>query len=398
MDFVGTLFGRKTSPRKITDLKSTKYFKSQNLKRNQFTIDAISQIKWWPDEIVSFLDVIKLTYIDFISSYEMNDEFDEPLRDAIFYMLKKPYSDHTSIAKFIQYNDQSIPKNYVGAMFAEDNCRMYDLDDRLRSKNDQKHLILVKALTRLLAHSPVKHERYQLGAKQEILLRRYMIIYNLRKCYASVDDMLRNILHSVFEKISGITDLTLILEELITEFQRYATSQLRYMDEKLLNKVYIFCDLLSYVAMRNRQCDLVFNSSMLEAGPIPEKRIIYVYKYFRDIVDLHNKKIEISRSSEAVMKISEAELDKREQELRMIAPRYFLSEISPRDRTDTNTKIHFDSNMGGLSDVIKISESAFAVTLNDPNVMTTKSKSRHRRQSTTEFMHIRHNVNSEKTS
>lgn len=392
MEIVGSFFRRRSgsvsgSPRdNAPDYKSTKYFKSQDLSRSQFDTSLILELKWWPDEIVAFLDVLERGYIDFISCFESSDSFDEPLRNVIFYMMQKTYSKYPDIGRFVRHNDHSIPDRYVSVMVAEDNCRMYDLEVRERSKNEQKHYLLVKALTEILQYTPIHHDRYKLEAKQETALRGYLIIYTTRKCYAAVDDLLRSILHSVMRESHPIIDLLDILEDLASEFQEMINKQIRYIDEKLFNKVFILQDLLNYAIRRIKQCNAVFNGTVLAGEDSPS--VMYVYKYFKDVALNHNKKVMMSETSVVSLKIP-AE-PKRDRELRMPTPRYFLSDTkssTPRETTPRGSEEKTKTlDLENKSKEPITSESAFVISLESPTPKSVTSPRQHQRKVTADFV------------
>jgi hypothetical protein len=397
MDLVGSLFklpnsGTKTPPPRTpkpsdnkeepTDEKSSAFFKTQKLERTNFDISILSKAKWWPDEMVAFLDILKLGYIDFISKFEMTEEFDQPIKNSIYYMVHGPYSRYEEIARFVQHNEHSIPNRYVSAMVAEDNCRMYDLEVRPRSSHEQKHYLLFNALAELMKHTPISYGKFVMDAKDESAIKRYMAVFNLRKYYAAADDVLRTVIQSIVTVSDVLLDVHLILEELLVDFEETMIPQLRHTGDKLFNKILIFYDLLSYAVMRMKQCDIVFNGTSLQDTTSPSPRLLYVYNYFKELTNSQSKKVEESSIGNIFGDMTKS-VSKLNEELKMMTPRYFLSDEDSSHRSgskDGSSDIFVVGNHPQTVGTPSTPRHAFVVTLATPH--TPRMKRKHRRKST----------------
>ena len=289
------------------DVKSIDYIKSQDLSRKNVSFELVSKVKWWPDEIVVFLEILSVAYTNFINSYMCDcNIFDEPIRRSIYFMNQKKYDKMNHIRKFIKNCNFNIPDNYLSIVISEDNCYMKGLEDRTRSVNENKHYLLVRALDQLLESGQISEGDLILGKNNEFLIRLYLCIYYLKNGYAVIDDFLKTILVSFIQKIDIDMSLDIFSSDIIKDLDvKILTKIKNFDDHKLYTKFNILKDLLLYMNYNTLQFDYVFNHNTNYSDKYigSEKlfcsdrslntetisRIEYIYKYHINI--LHNRYI-----------------------------------------------------------------------------------------------------------
>jgi hypothetical protein len=283
----------------VEDIRSIEYFKRQNLHRGNFSYDILTDIGWWPDEILTFLEILRLSYTDFINTYISSaNEFDVPIRNAIYFMHQKQYNKIPDIEKFTKYGNFEIPDNYLNLVISEDNCYMHEIEERSRSINEKKHFLLSKALDRLLTIEGISSGDLILQKEHENKIRIYLSIYNLRNAYSVIDDALRNIISASLNKHKMHISIFSFIQDMINDIDDKVISHFRKInDHKLFNKVYLFKDLLYYILYNSIQFNYTFTFHRDITGDLDNidkvspfsndkvftdeliSRIQYVYKY-----------------------------------------------------------------------------------------------------------------------
>lgn len=260
------------------DERSSDYLKKFSIPRSNFSYEVLSDVSWWPDEIVTFLEVLRLAYCDFINLHITKAAlFDSPIRNAIYFMNQKPYSNDEEIKRFLIGANFEICDNYLNRMISEDNCYMYELEDRNRSPNEKKHYYLSRALKKLMSFCPIVADDLMLKKEYEELVRVYTIIYDVRTMYAVIDDMLRNVVRGAIKgNILGI-NLNNSFRELIAEIDESLVPQLgKHHDDNLFNNVHLFRDLLLVASYRTSQFNHIFNHKPDIGKESSKKQISYL--------------------------------------------------------------------------------------------------------------------------
>ncbi len=321
---------------KVQD-RSTNYFKTQNLSRQQFTYDKLVDIGLWPDEILVYLQILRHAYIDFMSVYSFSSNyavFDEPIREAIEIMKTDLYRNLPRIKYYLTSPNSKpvIPNNYWIVVIDEDNCYMSELEDRIRTTNDAKHYNLYKALEELVDHTPPENDTRFIASGDkptfgslcepsdsipgETLIRTYLSIYSMKLTYAMVDDTFRNIIISCLEDVPFHANVEQFIHDIIAETDEKVLPHLRIINDRTLyNKYFTLRDLLSYMrwssACFNTILTRTTNLGKIDAdantntntiiplstvNPIDLKRVEIVYKYFLGLlIEQHEKAEEIRK-------------------------------------------------------------------------------------------------------
>ncbi len=273
--FFANFFKTKHEVIETPSSSSLSYLKYKNYDRKLFTYDQLLDTSWWPDQILKFIEVCKITYIEFIQYFQNKASmFDTPLRNAIFFMSQKKYhKDHKEISDFIKHHMMTINDNYLISIIQEDNCFMDEYEDHLRSKNEAKHYSLLNAVIKLLTIYPIEYGGKQFKEKHKIILHIYVVIYKLKNMYAMMDDMLRQILRSFLIKESIHLHLPTIFETYIMhdietqimnhlkecDFQDKKYDQIEEEYKQLFRHVHKFKDLLLYALYQTLEFSSVFN-------------------------------------------------------------------------------------------------------------------------------------------
>ena len=304
----------------VADVKSIEYFKTQDLSRNRFSYDTLSMIDWWPDEILTFLEIIRIAYIDFLNAYTSQpDRFDLALHHSTFFMTSPnpQYEKTDDIKQFLRCKDQTIAKNYINVVIGEDNCYMHELGEHLRSENENKHYLFVRALESLLDGKRVVVDgEFHLKEETSNLIRSYICFYHMKNFYATLDDALRNMIHMCLHNMDNGISLAEIANGLITEIETRVIVHLRRTrDELMFDKMCILNDLLLYMSYCTSLFHFVFNYSRRSSTDLntrltpfdddnrrftPEVviRIKHVYRYFLSVRhDREQKEQLIERAS-----------------------------------------------------------------------------------------------------
>lgn len=280
-----------------SDPKSLEAFRRADLSRGRFTYAQLAGINWWPDEILRLLEILFVTYNEFINLYRSDTgTFDNAIRNAIYFMNQKKYNKTSNISKFVNYGDFKVADGYLAVVIAEDNCHMRESDDRKRSSNEYKHHLLVKALETLLTLSPIKDGELSLKPEYERLLHLFLTIYNLKNLYAVTDDTLRTVLLASLDNTSLDIDLNDYFTTITKDLSQLVLSHLsQYHDEDLFNSAHTFRDLMFYGALSSQQFKHTFHrlssvSPQIRPSLSPEndeetiKRVEYVTKFYLNVV------------------------------------------------------------------------------------------------------------------
>nr|QBK90286.1 MAG: hypothetical protein LCPAC102_01990 [Pithovirus LCPAC102] len=288
-------------------LNTYSYLRYQNYDRSLFSYKLLSSIGWWPDEIIKFIEIFRLAYVEFIQSFSNKASiFDTPIRNAIFFMTQRKYSKRSIISKFIKNKSNNIEDNYLNLVIQEDNCYMDEYEDRNRSSTENKHYLLLRAIQELLTLSPIEYEDYKLKKEYEDKLKVFIIIYELKNMYAMIDNILRSSLCTFLEcDDEGPTiNLTILFDGFInetidTKLLKYIRScennKKKYM-KNIFNSSYLFRDLILYGLYKSIQFRDVFDihisyEKLSEFNEVKYiniftmtviHRIEYIYKSFLD--------------------------------------------------------------------------------------------------------------------
>jgi hypothetical protein len=233
----------------IQDEKSLEYFRGKNLNRDAFTYEMLMDIGWWPDKILLFLEILRLSYTNFITPYTSNGTvYDEAIRTATWYFHDPKYRDVPEIKQYRQIGNFEIHKDYLNKVIAEDNCYMYEIESRPRSSNEQKHYYLINALTKLLDMGQVIIKDKALSREDEHLVRIFCSVIQIKQGYNIVDDTLRNILWGALKGVKLSLDPSTFFSNLITEIDTRVMKKItKTMNEQFFNDANIFRDLLLYL-------------------------------------------------------------------------------------------------------------------------------------------------------
>jgi len=347
------------------DIKSIDHFKRQNLDRDQFGYSVLSDISWWPDEILLFLEVLRISYQDFINPYMSTaNTFDTSIRNAIYFMNQKKYNKIPDIEKFVKCGNFEIPDNYLNLVISEDNCYMHELEERKRSVNETKHYLLSRALDKLISLGGIYDGDLVFKKEHESAVRMYLIIYNIRNAYAVVDDTLRLLLRAALDKNKMDIQIYNFVYDLINDLDERVITHLYSglswsnpdldggpeLNNKLFGKIYIFRDLLLYTLhnslnfnhtftfkrditrnldgiealspLRNNKYNKFFNDEVVN-------RIEYVYKYYLGIL------AEKFRKNEKLLNGTDFDSLRNESDKsNILTPRYtFKSGITQNERS-----------------------------------------------------------------
>lgn len=356
------------------DTRSIEYFKTKDLSRSAVKPNILNSILWWPDEILTFLEVLRVAYLDLDGTYVSTaDIFDTPIRTAIFFMNQKKYNQLPAIKKYLSSPYYGgIPDNYLMYMIRESNCYMGSVDDRTRAAGDEKYHLLAGALNTLLTKSPISDGDAVLKPEYETLLRTYSVFYSLKNMYAMTDDMLRSLLN---EYVNGEA-IALSLPDYFNDTLGDITVRLfvhldRIKDDKIFNKVYTFRDLISYALYSTKMFQYTYTGTSRtnkDMTPFPNDktfsravldRLRYVYKYFLDVVDEHNIKAQII-ADKADFEGAMRELDKRKVDQRQ--PTYIrVTEDVPEAKDNSlGTFVIVDSRRPTLKHTRKNSVATFS--------------------------------------
>jgi len=324
----------------LIDDKSTNFFNKQNFDRNKFSYNTLLNITWWPDEILIFIEVLNISYNQFISYYITNsDIFDDAIRNVIYFMNQKKYKNITEISAFVNNSDFKINDNYINSVIKEDNCYMRESEKRPRSPNEQKHYLLFKALEKMVSISNIEDiTDNELVLKKEYLklIRIYVIVYNLKNMYCIIDDTLRNVLSSTLKNLNLNINLHDFFGDLLLDLNNKILIHLQFIyfiptdnckytdihDNLLFNKVNLLKDLMLYAYYNCKQFNHLFNvksslqnipfswitaiHSNIEGVIYPTKialadekslkRIEYIYKFYLNLISTKNLKDNILNS------------------------------------------------------------------------------------------------------
>jgi hypothetical protein len=323
----------------VVDNKRIEYFKLQDLSRGRFSHEVLLDVCWWPDELLTLLEILRISYADFINSYTSKASiFDVAIRKAIYFMIQDKYRTNSDIAKFVNSGQFDIQDNYLNKVICEDNCRMYELEDHHRSKNEGKHYDLTKALSKLIEHPVVSEGDSVMSPVHVDLVRTYVCIYNLKNVYAVIDDVLRSVLKSALDGTTLGVNLNTFFSEIITDMDNKIILNLKQLsDDQLFNLVYRFRDILSYAQYSTSSFNQVFlRGALLDDSiePINKQvlsRIRYVYKYYLRIInDQTQKEKIITDHVDSGYDTIVAKTDEFNSRPRLITPRYSRRPDEPK--------------------------------------------------------------------
>ena len=229
--------------------------------RSKFNYTFLSNIGWWPDEILKYAEINRLSYVEFRQVFDnKSDMFDRSIRNAIYFMNQDPYCEDKIIKEFISGRTTDISDNYWNRVVEEDNCFMDGLEDRNRSKDENQHHKLLQSLIKLLTYKTIEADGLLLKSEYIDKIKIFIAIYNLKYQYNMIDDALRNILYASIIKEEIVLYLPLIFYmsyiELKDTILIYANST---HDQDLMNRAYLYKDLLSYALYKTTQFGYVYN-------------------------------------------------------------------------------------------------------------------------------------------
>nr|QBK90004.1 MAG: hypothetical protein LCPAC101_02890 [Pithovirus LCPAC101] len=258
--------GHQSNPKLLDDPKGEigkdlETLRLQNYDRRNFNYDKLSMAGWWPDEILKFTEINRMSYIDFMQIFNnKSNMFDTPIRNAIYFMVQVPYCDDDDIKKFISHRTTDISDNYWNKVVDEDNCYMDGLESRLRSKNEYQHYYLLHALTKLLSYDNIRVDDLVLKEEYIKKIKIFIAIYNLKNIYSMLDDILRNILKGCIQEESIDLYLPLILYDTYFDLDRSVLTHARdTKDNDLLNRSYLYRDFILYGIYKTVQFSFVYS-------------------------------------------------------------------------------------------------------------------------------------------
>lgn len=345
------------------DDKTIEHFKLQNLSREKFSYEILSEICWWPDEILIMLEILRISYTDFINSYTSNSSiFDVPIRKAVFFMHQSKYNNVAEISKYLKNGNYEIQDNYFNRVICEDNCRMYELEDHKRSANEQKHYYLARALAKLLTFSPLSEGDMVLAKEYEDLVRNYVCLYTIKNLYAVIDDTLRNVLKSAIDNVKLGISLDKFFHDIILDLDKQVCKELKHLnDDQLFTRTFMLKDLLLFAQYSTAQFNFVYNfkrdmskdseihtisqlTPMESYSPETNERIQYVYKYYLSILrDQYNKESIILENPDADYETIVEKTNQIINRPRVTTPRY-LKRIDT-DKSYSNSGAMFTVEM-----------------------------------------------------
>ena len=286
-------------PAKIEIEWTISKLEKKDLSRDRFKYVTLCNLHWWPDSILEFLKILRFAYVDFINSYSSTAKiFDEPLRR--FIKIFKVNSEIREVSAYLELGDTSIPDYYFNVVMNEDNCYMYELEDRKRSPNEQKHYLLTQALSKLISLDiSIKEKEY------ENLVKVFLAIYKLKNAYAIVDDTLRNSIKAVLENELIAMNLPRFFHDFRNEFNESMVSLLKTVhDENLYTKICVFRDLLAYAYIETSTFERVFLGTKPELlSSIEIQQAEYVYRYYNKRVADQQTKLRIIQEIDDFEKI-----------------------------------------------------------------------------------------------
>ena len=242
--------------------KDLETLRLQNYDRCNFNYNVLSKIGWWPDEILKFAEINRISYIGFIQIYHnKSNMFDTPIRNAIYFMLQAPYCNDDTIKKFISHRTTDISDNYWSKVVDEDNCYMDGLENRDKSKNKYQHYYLLHALIKLLSYDNIGVDKLSLKEKYIKKIKIFIAIYNLKNIHAIIDDIIRNILQVCIKGSSIDLYLPALLYDMYYDLDRSVLIYSRHTkDSDLVNRSYLYRDILLYGIYKTVQFSFVYNN------------------------------------------------------------------------------------------------------------------------------------------
>ena len=242
--------------------KDLESLRLRNYDRCNFNYNTLSTIGWFPDEILNFLEINRMSYIDFIQRFNNKSSiFDIAIRNAIYFMVQSPYCKDTAIKKFISHRTTDISDNYWNKVVDEDNCFMDGLEDRLRSKNESQHYYLMCALTKLLSYKFISIDGLVLKKEYIKKIKIFIAIYNLKNIHAMIDDTLRNVLQGCIQGDPIDLYLPSIFYGIYFDLDKSVLVHARSTsDSDLINRSYLYRDIILFGIYKTVQFSFVFNS------------------------------------------------------------------------------------------------------------------------------------------
>lgn len=254
----------------LDEVRATlQFLKKQDLSRRRFTYEQILDIGIWPDKILRYVEILRLSYLEFMNYYSSNASmFDDAIKSAIFFMQQGKYKDIKDIDSFNESGGLPILDDYFNIVKMEDNCYMSEIedDDRKRSKLEGKHYLLFRALVALLSTTSTSHIIYdQFYLKEEHVrsIRIYVSVYDLKIRYAVVDETLRKVLKAILQgdTLSPGIILSQFLMDTRNENMIFVEPYIkRTLDDNLLTYLYTFIDLLSFIVYESLQLKYILTS------------------------------------------------------------------------------------------------------------------------------------------
>jgi hypothetical protein len=260
-------FGKKDKQNKLkidkdTSSKDLDTLRLYDYNRSQFDYNFMSNIGWNPDEILEFAEINRISYVEFRQIFDnKSNMFDKAIRNAIYFMNQDPYCNDSDIKQFISHRTTDISDNYWNRVVEEDNCFMDGLENRKRSNHEQQHYYLLKALSKLIKYKNIRTDEVKIKHEYIKNIKIFISIYHLKNAYSMIDDVMRNILYACINKISIAIYLPKIFFDMYNEIDDNILSHANSTEDvDLINRAYLFKDILSYALYKTTQFAFVYNT------------------------------------------------------------------------------------------------------------------------------------------
>lgn len=292
-------FNSKTdrSSHSSTNLNTVDDISLKDLSRDKFNHSLLCNMGWWPDEIYTFIQILKFSYEDFIASYIGDASiFDEPLRRVIYFTTQKKYIKITEISKFAKSGNFQIPDDYLNHIINADPNNF---------ESATVHQNLIDALEKLLSIGNISEGDIVLKKESEDLIRIFVSIYRIIKSYHHINNTLIIIIKAASRLFKLDINLITILEETLSELEGKVFIHFRTIhDKKLFNMACIYRDLLLFGLSQSTQFDFIMNYTHSSEYAVLDKlsplnnhpiftaesmtRIQYAYKYYLTKIYVNN--------------------------------------------------------------------------------------------------------------
>lgn len=267
--------------------------KKYNLTKPNFSVVRVRELKLWPDDLLKFIQVNRLAYLDLMQTYsDYSNKFDESILNIVSYF--KTQKNIKEVNEFLKIQRRKIPNNYWTALTDESNCYMYQIEgeDRERSSEENKHYRLLRAIRKCISNG-----------YDDPLLKGLLILFDLRQAHSQVDEFVRKLLFEFIENHDVVFDIYFILSEMKDEMNEQLLNYSDCNDEELITKLKYFIDILGYICYKMLIFEETFQDNpknfdevLLEYTPTKLKSIGYVYTYFWERVESKDKQTILFKS------------------------------------------------------------------------------------------------------